>query len=126
MSRSDQVFVVPWNDDPARSLAAVRGLYPSDEVVVIEKRKLRESAFREQVRILRRLRGKAVVFCFRSLADVAAPLLLQWIGFLHRCPVTIWLDDAGNRKVHYRRSWPYLVPVSAFAVAADAWVLLVS
>src|SRR5262249_22039832 len=104
----------------------VRELYPENEVVIVEKRKLRESPFREQVRILRQLRGRAVVFCFRSLTDVTAPLLLQWIGFFHRCHVTIWLDDAGNRKVHQRWSWLYLVPITLFAVASDVWVFLIS
>src|SRR5262249_44269672 len=118
------VFVVPWNDDPARSLAAVRALFPADDIVIVEKRKLRESPLREQFRMLRQLRGKAVVFCFRSLADLTAPLLLQWVGFLHRCPVTLWLDDAGNKTVHRRWSWLYLTPITLFAIASDACVLL--
>jgi glycosyltransferase involved in cell wall biosynthesis len=126
MSGADRVFVVPWNDDPARSLAAARALYPRHAVVMVEKRKLRESPFREQIRILRRLRGKAVVFCFRSLTDLSAPLLLRWIGLLHRCPVTVWLDDAGNKRVYRHWGWFYLAPLTAFAIASDACVLLVS
>jgi glycosyltransferase involved in cell wall biosynthesis len=126
MSGAERIFVVPWNDDPARSLAAVQALYPHDEILTVDKRSLRESALAQQVNQLRQLRGKAVVFCFRSLNDLNAPILLPWIGLLHRCPVTVLLDDSGNKKIYGRWSWLPLLPLTAGAMFVDAGVLLLS
>jgi glycosyltransferase involved in cell wall biosynthesis len=118
--------VVPWNDDAAKSLAAVQALYPSYETVIVKKRALRESPFIEQVRMLRRLRGKAVVFVFRSLNDFNALHLLPWIGLLHRCSITVLVDNAGNKKVYGPWSWLRLAPVTVLAAISDVFVLLFS
>jgi glycosyltransferase involved in cell wall biosynthesis len=124
--KKKRVFVVPWNYDPARSLAAVRTVYPEREIIFLEKRKLRRIGFLKQLFYLRQFKGEAFVFFFRSIEELNAPLLLAWIGLLHRCPATVLLDESGNKKIYTWRSWFHLAPLTAIAVICDVLTLLCS
>jgi glycosyltransferase involved in cell wall biosynthesis len=126
MTKQGLIYLVPWNDDPAKSLAAVQAVYPGHKIVVVEKKALRRNGFMGQLRALRQLRGKAVVFYFLSLDNLNAPLLLAWIGFLHRCASTVLLDEAGNKTVYGRWSCLRLAPIIALAIFVDVVTLLCS
>lgn len=122
--KKGRVFVVPWNDDPAQSLAAVRTVYPDGEIIFLEKRKLRRIGFFKHLFYLRQFKGEAFVFFFRSMDELNAPLLLAWIGLLHRCSATVLLDESGNKKIYTWRSWFHLAPLTAIAVICDVFTLL--
>ena len=124
--KKKRVFVVPWNDDPARSLAAVRTVYPAGEIIFLEKRKLRRIGFFKHLFYLRQFRGEAFVFFFRSIDELNAPLLLAWVGLFHRCAATVLLDESGNKKIYTWRSWFHLAPLTAIAVICDVLTLLCS
>ena len=121
-----RVFVVPWNDDPARSLAAVRNVYPEREIIFLEKRKLRRIGFLKNLFYLRQFKGEAFVFFFRSIEELNAPLLLAWIGLFHRCAATVLLDESGTKKIYTWRSWFRLAPLTAIATICDVFTLLYS
>src|SRR5215467_13948247 len=126
MSRVDRVFLIPWNDDPQKGRAITQALYPGSGIIVLDKRSFRESSFTKQIRTLRGFRGKALVLSVRSLSDLNTPILLPWIGLLHRCPVTVVIDDDGNKQIYGRWSWVRSIPNAAFAVTFDACVLFLS
>jgi glycosyltransferase involved in cell wall biosynthesis len=126
MTSSSTVHVLAWNDDPGKGLTAVEEIYPGCDLKLVEKKAIRQNDLRPKIRALRALRGKAFVLYFRSLDDISAPLLLVWIGLLHRCEKTVLLDEAGNSRTYSRLSGFAALPKTLCALLCDAFFLLSS
>src|SRR5216684_1768082 len=65
MISESTVYVVSWNGDPSESIAVLRTMYPGHEIVAIDKRTLTDNHLAGRIRVLRQLRGKALVFFSR-------------------------------------------------------------
>lgn len=126
MSRKHRVYVVAWNDDPTKALAATKRVYPRHDLELVGKKELRHGGFFERIRRLRGLRGNSLVFCFRSLDDMSAPRLMAWMGLFHRCAATVFLDETGRKVTYGRWSLLRLTPLTAVALLCDFAVLLCS
>lgn len=124
MHRPEGIFVVAWDGDREKTRALVRMMYPHGKIIVVEKRELRQSSLSQLIKRLRGFRGQAVVYCFRSLQEVIAPLALAWTGIFHRCRETVLVDEAGNQRVYRRWGWIKLLPTTLFALLCDAFSLV--
>jgi len=76
-----------------------------------------------QVRALKKLRGLALVFFFRSLEDAYHFQLLPWTALFHHCRSTVVADRFGFFRT-YRR-WNLLThfPIAVFCLSLDLLVL---
>lgn len=126
MTSNSTIHLLAWNDDPGKGLAAVEGIYPGCDIKLVEKKAIRQNGLSPKIRALRGLRGKAFVLYFRSLDDISAPLLLVWIGLLHRCEKTVLLDEEGNSRTYSRLSGFAALPKTLCALLCDAFFLLFS
>ncbi len=110
--------------------ALVQRHYPGCEVVALSHRLMRESSLRDQIRLLRSLVGRAVVFFFQSVKDAHYRQLLSCSGLLHHCSHTVIADSLGVYETYRRRDWLWLLPkvlgsaLTDGAVLAFFWVFL--
>jgi glycosyltransferase involved in cell wall biosynthesis len=123
------VFLHAWTGDAEEGIKFIEGRYPGAEISVLVHRELRESGWAGQVRAFARLKGKAVVFYFRSLADVKEPELFICLHLLHGCSETVLADESGNLTVitlrECARHLPKLIigAVADLAVFSTTWLL---
>ncbi len=117
------LLVMTGDMDAARKFVDDR--YPGHTCIILSKRELRDCAWREQVRRLRKLRGEALVFFFHSLADLQEPQLTIWSSVLHRCRVTELADSSGQIQTYSRLGLVRLLPKTAVSAVSDLIVLVV-
>lgn len=128
MSPQSKVFVLVLAGQPHDAVAFARRRYPGCETVVLSKTEFRESGWKRQLRMLRRLKGKAFLIFADSLASLQEPLLLKWTVLVHRCQETILADSSGSFEVTGRAKFLALLPRTFFAAFADfavfvfAWI----
>src|SRR3984885_4905010 len=96
MAKNDAIYLYVWSGDAQRARALAGSLYPGIEIREFPHRILRESSFKERLRLLRGFRGRAIVFCFESLDDFRYKQLFQCVHFVHRCRETVLCDDGGR------------------------------
>ena len=109
MAKSNVVYLCVWSGDGERARDLVSSRYPGIEIIEFPYRKLRISTFRERIRLLRGLHGRAIVFHFQSLDDFKHREILECFHFLHRCQETVMCDTGavGSRftiSISYDRS----------------------
>jgi len=128
---SDHINLLLLNGDLGEAQAFVARRFPGCECRVIQKRELREAGWLGQMKALRRIEGKALVFFMQSLAELQEPQLTAWTGLFHRCQLTV-LAETGGRTVEYGRlRWLWMLPgalasgICDLATFASAWFLLV-
>ncbi len=95
MAKTNIIYLHQWSGDAHHAREVVAARFPAAEIRQIPHRRMRESTFRERIRLLRSFRGRAVVFYFHSLADLKYGLMMQGMHFLHRCPETVLCDGEG-------------------------------
>lgn len=126
MSHPPKVYLHVWTGEEVEARAVVTLHYPECAVETVWHRQMREAGFRGQVRTLRSLRGRALVFYSQSAGDLQQRELLLWTGLVHRCRETVFADGSGKfqrvRRLHWFWLWPRLVA----AVIADLFTLCVS
>lgn len=124
MAKSRIVYLCVWSGeaDQARALASSR--YPAIEIVEFPYRKLRESSFSERIRLLRGIRGKALVFYFRSLDQLKYRRILECIHFLHRCRETVLCDRSGQWKTMRTVDILRSAPAVLFSILVDLKTLI--
>ena len=86
MAQGNVVYLCIWSGDAKLAHDLVLKRYPGIEIVELPHRRLRVGSFAERIRLLRSLRGRAVVLYFESVADFKHKQILECIHFLHRCP----------------------------------------
>ncbi len=116
------VYVLPLSGNAEQARATAERLYADTPVVLLQHRELREGGWKQQLRSLRRLRGRALIFYFQSLADLYQERLLACTGLIHHCRETTFADDTGRVRRYGRRDWLQLLPALALSVLADAFV----
>ncbi len=120
MSRKrSKVFLHAWTGNAEKGIQLVEGRYPGAEIAALSHRELRESGWKGQIRAFARLRGRALVFYFRSLADVREPELLIWVHLLHGCRETVLADETGNLTVITLSDCAGHLPKLIFGAIAD-------
>jgi glycosyltransferase involved in cell wall biosynthesis len=125
-SKNESIYLIPWNDDPDKALRLASNAYDSANIMLLEKRGFREGKTLDQIRRFRQLSGYAVVLFFKSLEDINVPLLLPWLGIVHRCKYTILMDEVGATKAYNRTSLVWQVPRTLAALICDLATLAFS
>jgi glycosyltransferase involved in cell wall biosynthesis len=96
MAQGDVVYLCIWSGDAKHAHDLVLKRYPGIEIGELPHRRLRVGSFAERIRLLRSLRGHAVVLYFESVADFKHRRILECIHFLHRCRATVLCDSGGR------------------------------
>jgi len=104
------VHLCVWSGDVTRARELAGAQYPGAQVSEFSHRKLRVSGFMQRIRLLRSLRGQAIVFYFDSLHGFQLRQVLQCFQLLHRCRETSLCDKSGHwesfKTVDFFRSAP--------------------
>jgi glycosyltransferase involved in cell wall biosynthesis len=130
MKSSEKVFLHVWSGSSEEGRKFAGRCYPGAEIISVSHRELRESGWKAQIRVLRRLKGKALIFFFESRDDIKQPQLLLWAHLLHHCVETVVADSSGHEDVYGLISCVRQLPKLLLSIAADsctfaaAWVLL--
>jgi glycosyltransferase involved in cell wall biosynthesis len=117
-----KVFLHAWTGNPENGVKFVRDRYPSAEISTLDHRELRESGWSGQLRTLIGLKGDAIIFYFRSLADMKEPEIFVGLHLIHRCKETILADEGGNVVAISMRECLRRLPGLIVALTADAAV----
>jgi glycosyltransferase involved in cell wall biosynthesis len=96
MAKSMVVYLCVWSGDADRARDLVSSRYPQIDIIDSPRRRLRISTFKERIRLLRSLRGCAVVFYFQSIDDFKHRRILECLHILHRCRETVLCDESGR------------------------------
>jgi glycosyltransferase involved in cell wall biosynthesis len=119
------VHLCVWSGDVARARELVVAKYPAAQISEFPHRRLRVSGLIERIRLLRSLRGRALVFYFDSLQGFQHRRVLQCFQLLHRCQETSLCDKSGHwesfRTVDIFRS----LPGALVSIFRDCWSLIV-
>jgi glycosyltransferase involved in cell wall biosynthesis len=113
-AKSDTIYLYVWSGDAKAARDLVGRRYPGVEIREFPHRKLRESGFRERVRLLRGLRGRAAVFYFESLDHFRYRLIVESFHWLHRCQETVLCDSGGR--------WETLRSADVLRSAPGVWL----
>jgi glycosyltransferase involved in cell wall biosynthesis len=119
MNPQCRVFILILAGQQHDAVAFARQRYPGCDAVVLSKTELRESGWKRQLRVLRRLKGKALLIFADSLESLHEPLLLKWTVLVHQCQETILADSSGSFEVTRRARFLGLLPRTFFAAFAD-------
>jgi glycosyltransferase involved in cell wall biosynthesis len=113
MGKSNLVYLCVWSGDARHALDLAARHYPGLEIREFPQRRLRINGLTERIRLLRGLRGQAVIFFFESLADFKHRQVLVCFQLLHRCQETVLCDNRGHwesiRNIDILRSAPAIV-----------------
>lgn len=118
------LLVLAGELDAARKFASQ--LYPGCPVTVLGKRDFREAGWKTRVRLLRGMRGRALVIFSNSLSEIREPFLLLCSGFVHRCRETVFADARGESKTCTRRGLVARLPVIVLSGLLDALLLILA
>src|ERR1700753_969664 len=89
-------YLCVWSGDAKSALDLVAKRLPHLEISEFAHRRLRVSGLTNRIRLLRGLRGQAIVFHFDSVADFKHRQVLVCFHLLHRCQETILCDSRGH------------------------------
>jgi len=126
MSRQPKVFVLVLAGQQRDALVFAERRYPACETVILSKTQLRESGWKSQLRILRQLKGEALLIFTDLLESLREPMLLKWTVLVHRCRETVLADSSGSFEVSSRAGYLSLLPRSLIAALADMIVFAYS
>jgi glycosyltransferase involved in cell wall biosynthesis len=119
MSRQAKVFVLVLAGQQQDALAFAQRRYPACEAVILSKTELRESDLKRQLRVLRKLKGEALLIFTDLLESLQEPMLLKSTVLVHRCRETILADSSGSFEVTNRATFLGLLPQILIAALAD-------
>ena len=126
MSRQLKVFVLVLAGQQQDALAFAKRRYPACETVILSKTQLRESGWKSQLRILRQLKGEALLIFTDMLESLQEPMLLKWTVLVHRCRETVLVDSSGSFEVSSKAAFLGLLPRGLIAALADVIVFAVA
>jgi glycosyltransferase involved in cell wall biosynthesis len=118
------VHLCVWSGDVTRARELVGGQYPGAQISELPHRKLRVSGFMQRIRLLRSLRGRAIVFYFDSLQGFQHRLVLQGFQLLHRCQETSLCDKGGHWESFQTVDALRSAPGTFMSILRDAWGLI--
>jgi glycosyltransferase involved in cell wall biosynthesis len=110
MGARNVIYLCVWSGDAKRALELAASRCPGMEIREFPQRKLRISGLTQRIRLLRGIRGRAIIFYFESLADFKHRQVLVCFHLLHRCQETVLCDNQGHwesiRNIDIFRSAP--------------------
>jgi glycosyltransferase involved in cell wall biosynthesis len=124
MSRQSKVFVLVLAGREQDALAFAHRRYPACEAVTLSKTELRASGWKTQLRILRQLKGEALLIFTDLLESLQEPMLFKSTVLVHRCRETVLADSSGSFEVITRVGFLGLLPRSLIATLIDAIVFV--
>jgi len=124
MKRPNRVYILILSGDAERAQAIALSTYPDAEIVHLAKRQLREGSWKQQLRQLRGLKGKALLVFAQSREDLQEPLLLKLTVLVHGCRETAIADAQGVQQVLRRSALWKVIPEAVVCLTADLLVLL--
>jgi glycosyltransferase involved in cell wall biosynthesis len=122
----DRVYLILLSGQLEEATRFVAARYDGCECVPLPTRKLREGGWQGQIRALRKLKGKALVFFCKSLADWPEQQLVLWLSVLHRCRETILVDSSGCILVGTRWALIRGLPRAVASVLSDLFVFVIA
>ena len=123
MNQKSKVYVLVLSGIQHDAVAFARRRYPTCELVILSKSELRECGWKNKLRILRHLKGEALLIFVDSLESLQEATLLKWTVLVHRCRETVFADSSGSFEVVSKFDFLSLLPRTLFAALADAIVL---
>ncbi len=126
MDASKQVYLHVWSGDHDEGRRVARQKYPDSQILELSHQELRSRGWRGQIRALRALHGRAVVFFFAALDDTPQLQLVLWSGLIHRCTETAIADARGSFRVYTRKNLLHLAPRTIASVVCDIAVLVIA
>lgn len=117
------VYILVWTGSEEVAKRLVEDQFPGSTIQILNRREMRESGWRGQVKALRKLQGNALIYFFQSLSDVREPLLLAWSGALHHCNATVFLDSSGRSETYKRADRFQMIPRTLGALIHDVGAL---
>jgi glycosyltransferase involved in cell wall biosynthesis len=124
MSRQSKVFVLVLAGLERDALAFAHRRYPACEAVILSKTELRAGGWKRQLRILRKLKGEALLIFTDFLESLQEPILFKSTVLVHRCRETILADSSGSFEVSTRVGFLGLLPRSLIAALTDVIVFV--
>jgi len=124
MSRQSKVFVLVLAGLERDALAFAHRRYPACEAVVLSKTELRGGGWKSQLRILRQLKGEALLIFTDLLESLQEPMLFKSTVLVHQCRETVLADSSGSFEVSTRAGFLGLLPRSLTAALTDAIVFV--
>jgi hypothetical protein len=124
MSRQSKVFVLVLAGLERDALAFAHRRYPACEAVILSKTELRAGGWKSQMRILRQLKGEALLIFTDFLESLQEPMLFKSTVLVHQCRETILADCSGSFEVSTRVGFLGLLPRSLIAALTDAIVFV--
>jgi len=89
-------YLCVWSGNAKRALDLTGSRFPGMEIRELSYRGLRISGFMQRIRLLRSIRGRAIIFYFASLDDFKHRQVLVCFHLLHRCQETVLCDTSGR------------------------------
>jgi len=89
-------YLCVWSGNAKRALDLTGSRFPGMEIRELSYRGLRMSTFMQRIRLLRSIRGRAIIFYFASLDDFKHRQVLVCFHLLHRCQETVLCDTSGR------------------------------
>src|SRR3989449_672260 len=124
MSPQSKVFVLALAGLERDALAFAHRRYPACEAVILSKTELRAGGWKSQLRILRQLKGEALLIFTDFLESLQEPILFKSTVLVHRCRETVLADSSGSFEVSTRVGFLGLLPRSLIAALTDAIVFV--
>jgi hypothetical protein len=89
-------YLCVWSGNTKRALDLTGSRFPGMEIRELSYRGLRMSRFMQRIRLLRSVRGRAIIFYFASLDGFKHRQVLVCFHLLHRCQETVLCDTSGR------------------------------
>jgi len=118
------VHLCVWEGDANRARDVVKTHYSGIEISEFPHRKLRVSGFAQKVRLLRGLRGRAIIFYFESLQNFKHRQILACFQLLHRCRETVLCDKNGHWESIRSRDLLRAAPGVLLSILRDATTIV--
>ncbi len=118
------VYLCVWSGEAERARELARSRYPGALVEEFPHRMLRVSSSMQRIRLLRGLRGRAVIFYFESLETFRHKQIVECLHFLHRCRETALCDQSGRWESIGNTSLLRSIPGVFTSLWLDGWTLL--
>jgi glycosyltransferase involved in cell wall biosynthesis len=120
------VYILSLSTRGERAHEIAESLFPGSEKIDVSKRELRESGWKGQVSIFRKLRGLALVTFADSLQSIREPQLLLAANLIHRCKISVLADADGELRTYTRWQLYRMIPRFLWSAVLDCMVLLQS
>ena len=118
------VHVILWSGTAERATESLSSHLGDVDFKIVPVRELRERGWRYRLSVLRKLRGKALVFFFADACKSPRRGLLMLAGLFHRCTETVIADSKGHFESATRPTLLLRMPVTFLLLSSDLFAVL--